>query len=108
LNNLDYWQNRLKARNAGSPNQERDGVIRAITFALDIQEVWPQTYKLILGFSPRIERQGLWEAWARALKKAIASARQIEDATAETELTLLLTRLRFQQGRFKETVSGYR
>ena len=111
LNNLTYWQNWLNSHNANADALNRElssSIIRAITFALELEDAWPRAYKLTLDFSPHIERRGHWEAWGQVLKKAISSARQAEDASAETELAILLTRLRFQQGRFKETISAYR
>jgi tetratricopeptide (TPR) repeat protein len=110
LINLQYWRDYLAANTAdvSALDREQSGIIRAISFALDLDEAWSAVYKLIITFSPYMERRGYWETWNWVLSRAIEAARWAEDTAAEANLSALLARLLQRQSRFKETIARHR
>jgi tetratricopeptide (TPR) repeat protein len=109
--NLDYWLDwlgQMADTDTEVVNHERDGIIRAILFALDLGEVvWPTTHQLVTNFSPYMERRGHWDVWRRVLHRAIKTASSISDKAALINLSALLARLLSQQGRFREARHHY-
>lgn len=110
LISLQYWQDYIAAREAdiAAQDSERNGIIRAISFGLDLDEAWPATYELINAFSSYMERRGYWETWNSVLSRAIEAARRAEDMVAEVNLSALSARLWQRQSRFKEAIARYR
>ncbi|MCB0211831.1 MAG: tetratricopeptide repeat protein [Anaerolineae bacterium] len=104
-NNLYYWYTWVKKNSADIPamDHERNNIVKAITFALRMQDVdWPTARALVELFSPYIEKRGFWDNWNGILKQAIAVAQRLEDTPGEVNLSALLTRLLFRQGRVRE------
>ncbi|MCB9098578.1 MAG: tetratricopeptide repeat protein [Anaerolineales bacterium] len=89
-------------------DQERANVIRAIAYALDMEEAWPSVYELIMTFSLYMEKRGYWDNWNQILRRAAKAAEQNNDTGKGINLSVLLARLLFQQSRFKEAVICYR
>jgi tetratricopeptide (TPR) repeat protein len=110
LINLHYWRDYLavNTEDVAALDREQSGIIRAISFALDLDEAWSAVYKLIVTFSPYMERRGYWETWNWVLSRAIEAARWAEDVGAEANLSALLARLLQRQSRFKEAIACYR
>jgi tetratricopeptide (TPR) repeat protein len=110
LINLQYWRDYLAVNTAdvAALDREQSGIIRAISFALDLDEAWSAVYKLITTFSPYMERRGYWETWNWVLCRAIEAARWAEDPAAEAHLSALLARLLQRQSRFKDTIAHHR
>jgi tetratricopeptide (TPR) repeat protein len=110
LINLQYWRDYLAVNttDVAALDREQSGIIRAISFALDLDEAWSAVYKLIITFSPYMERRGYWETWNWVLSRAIEAARWAEDTAAETHLSALLARLLQRQSRFKDTIARHR
>src|SRR5262245_24356054 len=81
LVNLKYWRD-FVARNTTNTialDTERNRIIKAIVFALDLKEAWPSVYELIITFSPYMERRGHWEIWGQLLDRAIKVAQHLEE-----------------------------
>ena len=111
LLNLAYWQDWVKnnANDVAILDQERNGLIRGILFALDLGETaWASVQELISTLSSYMERRGYWEIWHQVLDKALEVAGLIGDLAGMTHLSALLGRLSFQQSHFQESVSYYR
>lgn len=110
LLNVQYWCDYVghKATDISALDAERERIVTAISFALDLTEAGPIVYDLIVAFSPFMERQGYWEIWHQFLNRAIEMTQSRDDLAGRTTLTALLARLLFQQHRFKESVSYYR
>ncbi|MBE7467662.1 MAG: tetratricopeptide repeat protein [Anaerolineales bacterium] len=110
LLNTQYWCGYVedKAADTTALEAERERIVKAIAFALDLAEAWSLVYRLIINFSPLMERRGHWEIWNQLLARAIVVAQIQKDGASQTTLTALLARLLFQQSRFKESVYYYR
>ncbi|MCB0213077.1 MAG: tetratricopeptide repeat protein [Anaerolineae bacterium] len=108
LINLSYWLNWLddvKDADFIASSHERNGIIRAISYALNLGEkAWPLACQLITTFSPYIERSGHWEIWSKVVTQAIAVADSVGDISGIADLSPLLARLLFWQSRFHEAV----
>lgn len=110
LINLRYWQE-SQALYTMSPeqlNQERDNLIRAIIFALEVELAWPEVVQLIERLSPYMERSGYWEAWGQILSRASLLAEQTRRPIHAVTLVLLQARLRQRQSQFPSAVAAYR
>lgn len=109
--NLNYWLNwlgQIADTDTEVVNHQRDGIIRAILFALDIGEIiWPTTHQLITDFSPYMERRGYWDLWHHVLYRAIKTAGVVNDKAALINLSALIARLLSQEGRFGEARHYY-
>lgn len=110
LINLQYWENHeaVKTIDIEVLDREREGIIRALSFALSTDEAWPSVRKVVETLSPYMERCGFWETWHRTLNQAIEMAHRVEDLSGVTALSLLLARLLQRQSRFKEAMARYR
>lgn len=110
LANLHYWQGWLadKIGDTTALDRERNGLIRAISFALDLDEAWGATYELIDIIAPYMERRGYWDTWNWVLSRAIGVAQKKDDVTQLATLYHLLARLLGRQSRFRESVAYYR
>ena len=104
--NIQYWQSYVRAQQAdvAALDAERESILKAITFALDLPAAWPHVYDLIETFSPYMERRGYWESWNRILTQALGMAGQVNDSAGGTTLSALLARL-FQRRRAEPSLS---
>ncbi|MBN1993747.1 MAG: tetratricopeptide repeat protein [Anaerolineae bacterium] len=112
LLNLEYWQAWLAQVNSANitvVNLERNSIVRAILFGLDLGQVaWSTTYSLVTTFSTYMERGGHWEVWHGVLRRAIRLAESTRDKAGMVGLSALLARLLFQQNHFQEACRYYR
>ena len=60
LDNLRYWQDYVAnhASETAAPDSERDRILTAIIYALNLDEAWPRVRELIVAFSSYMERRG--------------------------------------------------
>lgn len=110
LTNVHYWRNFVAGHTGDVPalDGEREGIIKAITFGLDLAEAWPPVAELMTHFSSHVERRGTWEGWNGLLERAIEQAEQVGDLAAAVHLSTLLARLCQRQSRLAETIRQYR
>jgi tetratricopeptide (TPR) repeat protein len=110
VRNIQYWQQYVATSNSDHQalDRERERLIKAITFGLEVEEAWPQVYELVKALAPYMERRGYWDTWNRILDRALEIARQRQDQPSEIDLSALLARLLYRQSRFRESVSIYR
>lgn len=108
LLNLDYWRSYLSHHEITALDAERNQIIKAVAFALGLQEAWPSVYELMLSFSPYMERRGSLEGWNQYLGRAINVAQQAQDISRVITLSLLLSRLLQRQNCLEEAISQYR
>jgi tetratricopeptide (TPR) repeat protein len=110
--NLEYWLewlSQIKDIDADVVKHERNSIVRAILFALDLGETtWPMTHQLIKSFSSYMERRGHWDVWYSVLRRAIGIAVSVGDKNSVVDLSALLARLLFQQSYFKQARHYYR
>lgn len=110
LSNLQFWLDYVLAHKTDvtALDSEWEAIVRAIWFAVAIEEAWSPACKLIVVFSFYMERRGHWEMWHGLLRRAIETAQQVEDLAGEAELSGLLARLLQRQSRLKEATKYYR
>lgn len=111
LTNIQYWRDFVanSAADIAALDNEREGIVRAIIFALDLEGLaWSSVRKLIEIFAPYMERRGHWEIWHHVLRRAVQVAERVGEGAGVVNLSMLLARLSFRQSRFKEAVSHYR
>ncbi len=110
LGNLHYWQGWLadKVSDTTALDRERNGLLRAISFALDFDEAWALVYELIVTISPYMERRGYLESWHWVLNRAVEVAQQKGEAGQLVTLYHLLARVLNWQSHFQESVAYYR
>lgn len=109
LTNLHYWRAYIAAKPTDTPtlDQERNRILKAISFALELEGAWPFVRELIETFSPYMERGGYWESWYWVLNRALEVARCVKDVVGSVALLLLQARLSQQQSNFKLAITGY-
>lgn len=109
LLNAQYWCDYVKdkAVDTTALEGERERIVKAIAFALDLTAAWSLVYELIVNFSPFMERRGYWEIWNQSLNRAIEVARQIEDINGVITLSVLLARLLQRQSQLRQAISHY-
>jgi tetratricopeptide (TPR) repeat protein len=108
LFNIDYWRSYLSHHEITALDAERNQIIKAIAFALELQEAWPSVCPLMLNFSPYMERRGYWDEWKHILSQALQVAHTLQDQKTEVNLSILIARLSFQQNQFKTAIKFYR
>jgi tetratricopeptide (TPR) repeat protein len=110
LTNAQYWQEYVTNRSTdiAALDGERDCILKAISFALEIEIAWPCVYQVIVTFSSFMERRGHWESWNRLLNQALKTAQRLEDVTRATTLSALLARLLQRQSRIEPAIVQHR
>jgi tetratricopeptide (TPR) repeat protein len=110
LINLQYWQDYLtdQIEDINALSSERDRIVKAISFGLDLEEAWPSVYRLTVKFSSYMERGGHWQTWNRLLDQAVFVAQQAEDKAGEITLSALFARLLQRQNEIKPAITFYR
>jgi tetratricopeptide (TPR) repeat protein len=110
LANLQYWQTWLpdKLNDTAALDRERNGLMRAISYALELDEAWDMAFELIDKLAPYMERRGYWDSWQWVLEQGLKIAQRREDAHQLATLHHLLARLALRQSRSQEGVSHYR
>lgn len=110
LINIQYWLDHVtnNATDVAALDRERERIVRAIAFALDVTEAWPLSCELIITFSSYMERRGYWETWSQLLERAVTIARQIKDMNSAITLSALLGRLLQRQSYLVQAIIQYR
>ena len=111
LINLDYWLVWLDEahEDVEDLDRERNNIVKAILLAFHLKrEGWVLTRRLIIAFSPYMERRAHWDVWHGILRQAIGIAEYMGDEAGVVNLSSLLARLLFQLSRFKEATAAYR
>lgn len=110
LANVQYWQKYVtqQSTDIAALDRERDRILKAISFALDLEIAWPCVYQVIVTFSSFMERRGYWESWNRLLDQALKVAQRLEDVAKATTLSALLARLLQQQSRIGPAIVQHR
>ena len=110
VKNVNYWRDYVIAYHKESTDLrlEREQIINALDYALDLPTAWPAALSLIENFSPYMERWGYWNQWQETLEQAVTVAHRLEDKTSEIKLEVLLARLSQRQGHFEGTIANYR
>ncbi len=110
LQNVTYWVNFLAEHGEDivALDGEREGIFRAMGYALDVTEAWPPAYEVMTRFSPYLERRGTWEGWNPLLEQAARQAEANGDLAAAVNLSTFLARLCQRQSRPAETIRYYR
>jgi tetratricopeptide (TPR) repeat protein len=108
--NLRYWHENpaVKTTDVAVLDREWTNLIRAISFAFEIEQAWPLIHSLITALSPYMERRGYWETWHRILDQAVDTAHQAGDLPRAVDLSLMLARLLQRESRLKEAAIYYR
>lgn len=88
-------------------DRERKLALKAISLGLDFEPAWPTVQRLIVAFTPYMERRGHWEEWSVLLQRAIKLAQRVEDYERETTLTARLVRRWQSRSRPLETNNRY-
>src|SRR5262245_57299536 len=107
LSNIQYWRDFVanQAIDVAALDSEREGIIRAIIFALELEVLaWSSVRKLIEIFAPYMERRGHWEIWNHVLSRAAQVAVYSGEGAGAVDLSVLLARLSFRQSRFQEMI----
>lgn len=89
---------------------DRQQAWHLLSFALDVETVWPMTRDLLLALAPKMEQAGFRTDWLVYLEQGIQASQQRCDRLAEAELALqigILQRLlsKFEQAHHWLTVS---
>ncbi len=110
LVNLQYWHESeaVKSMDLATLDQEREGLVRAVTFALSLEEAWSTVYNLIQRLTPYMEKRGHWETWSWVLEQAVTSAERMDEPGNIMVLSLWLARLSQRQSQFRRAVKHYR
>ena len=109
LRNLRYWYGRIEVPSVEvtTLSHEREGIIRAISFALPLNEAWPLVYQVIIAFSSYMERWGEWETWRQILSEAIAVAQNTQYQAEAADLGVTLALMLQRQSRIRTAISRY-
>lgn len=110
LANLHYWRDYVAARLADTAalDRGRDRILKALSFAFELEEAWPAIPGLIEACSPYMERRGYWEAWRWVLTEAITVAHRSQDMAGVVRFSALLARLCQRQSDFKRAIAYHR
>lgn len=110
LTNLNYWQEFVANHSTDLAvlDSERERIVTAISFALELKGAWPDVYQLINSFSPHIERRGLWKIWNQLLHQALDVAQNLDDLASAITLSTLLARLLQRQRQTQQAIWYYR
>ncbi len=110
LSSTQHWRTYVAAETTDTAalDSGRNQIVRAILFALELEQAWPAARELIETLSPYMERRGEWGAWNPVLSRAIEVARRSQDRAGMVSLSALLARLLQRQSRFKQAIIYYR
>ena len=110
LANLQYWQTWLadKLNDTAALDRERNGIVRALTYALELDDAWDMAFELIDKLAPYMERRGYWDSWGWVLEQGLRIAQRGDNTPQLATLHQLLGRLRLRQSRSQEGVAHYR
>ena len=110
LHAIEHWANHEAVQQVEVKvlDLKRETILRAITLGLEFDPAWPLVKRLIIAFTPYMERRGHWDAWYGLLAQAIEVAQAVGDAESETTLTALLARLCQRMSKPDDVIRHYR
>ncbi|MCB9138491.1 MAG: tetratricopeptide repeat protein [Caldilineaceae bacterium] len=108
--NGDYWLQWLTDHSAdvSAVDKEREGIVKAIDFALDEPAAWASATDLIHAFTIYMESHGYWIEWQQILEKGLRAARQRAQSAELPALLVLMGRLTRLQSHYQDSVQYYR
>ncbi|MEM7342673.1 MAG: tetratricopeptide repeat protein [Chloroflexota bacterium] len=107
---VQHWHNHaaIEAVDVAVLEPAQESILKSISLAFSLSDLWPTLGTLIIGFSPYMERRGLWGEWNPVLLQAISTAQQRNDVDGEITLSALLARLYQRQSKPKDVIRHYR
>ncbi len=66
---------------------DRQQAWHTLSYALDVDQLWPLACELLLALAPKLEQAGFREAWLAFLMRGVQAARLYHDHRAVAELT---------------------
>ncbi|NJN94475.1 MAG: hypothetical protein HC875_10475, partial [Anaerolineales bacterium] len=89
LRNAHYWRDFLNdhGEDIAALDGERDGIVQALGYALDVAEAWSPAYEVMTRFSPYLERRGAWAGWNPLLEQVVRQAEERGDLAAAVTLS---------------------
>ena len=106
---MRYWQTwageHISQLSALTDN--RNGIIRAFSFAMQIDSAWELDYQLITRFSLPMEQTGHWQAWEDLLRQAVQNAHRLGDGENEANLSALLGLLLQRQQKYLTAIKQH-
>lgn len=107
---VEHWNDHEAVQNVEVKvlDLKREAILRAIALGLEYEPAWLVVKRLIIAFTPYMERRGYWDAWHGVLEQAIGVAQEVDDVEAETTLTALLARLCQRMSKPDDVVYHYR
>ena len=107
---VSHWQSNraIQQIDVETLDKEREGILQALHFGLQLPAAWPVVKALILELSSYMERRGHWQAWQQTLEQAIEVAQQLTDTEGEIKLTNLRGRTLQRQGDTLGVIRNYR
>lgn len=109
-NNLRYWRRKTKdfLANPAMLDAEHGTLVRGLTFALDVNNLWEESQPLIVDLSPLMGRRGHWLVWETLLRKAMHTAGRVGDPYHEAAMSALLGLTLQQRSEIREAIKQYR
>lgn len=65
---------------------ERSQALHTLSYALDLEEIWPDTRALLLALAPKMEQAGHRDDWIPYLSQGVQQSRRLEDLRTEATL----------------------
>ncbi|MEM7799042.1 MAG: BTAD domain-containing putative transcriptional regulator [Chloroflexota bacterium] len=107
---LDHWQKEHKTIiiDVKALDQEKEGILKAVHFGLDLDPSWPVVKQLISSLTSYMERWGHWVVWHDTLVRAIDVAQRLGDIDGELVMMNLRGRILQRLSRSDELIKNYR
>lgn len=105
LANTRYWLQKLDK--AGLSVGERGNVLRALSYALELDSAWPVASQLTLKLAPLMEQQGIWEEMHPLLGLAIETSRKQGDLSSEAACLVFRGNLYRLQSHLEQADQAY-
>lgn len=83
LAGVGQWEGRLSS-------ELRERALHLLTFALRLEQTWPEASRLLLAISPALMQNGDWHEWLPNLEAALAQSQSQGDQATAAELCLQL------------------
>jgi hypothetical protein len=71
--NARFWLEQIDAQEAATRSlvSERDNIVKALTWALQLRTAWEPAVDLLLAFHPYVARQGAASDWQRFVEASL-------------------------------------
>ncbi|HRX01511.1 MAG: tetratricopeptide repeat protein [Anaerolineae bacterium] len=93
---------RLEAGEGLPAADERNQALHTLSYALDLEEIWPETRALLLALAPRMEQAGHRDDWIPYLSQGVQQSHRLDDISAEAALRWHLGVILELQSRFAD------